>query len=120
MSKNKKENQNQLDDKSNNIIIVPSLKDKINPQSFKFNINPGNSCEKQKIDDLIDQTPRPQKNKKVIIISAISISVFLIILVIVLLVGHFKYGWFKKKNDLIIEQNRAENLVAEYKEKNSI
>ena len=54
MSKNKKENQNQLDDKSNNIIIVPSLKDKINPQSFKFNINPGNSSEKQKIDDLID------------------------------------------------------------------
>ena len=117
MSKNKKENQNHLDDKSNNIIIVPSLKDKINPQSFKFNINPGNSNEKQKIDDLIDQTPRPQKNKKVIIITAISISVFLIILVTVLLVGHFKYGWFKKKHDLIIEQNRAENLVAEYKEK---
>jgi len=108
MSKIKKENQNQFDDKSNNNIInVPSLKDKINPQSLKFNINPGNSNEKQKIDDLIDQTPRPQKNKKVIIITAISISVFLIILVTVLLVGHFKYGWFKKKNDLIIEKKSS-------------
>ena len=47
MSKNKKENQNQLDDKSNNIIIVPSLKDKITPQSFIFIINHGTSNEKK-------------------------------------------------------------------------
>ena len=43
---------------------VPSLKDKINPQSFKFNINPGNSSEKQKNDDLIVKLLDLKKIKK--------------------------------------------------------
>ena len=56
------------------------------------------------------------KRKKIVII-IISISALLIIAAIILIVGHFKLGWFMKKNDLVLVQNREVNLVSRYLEK---
>ncbi len=56
------------------------------------------------------------KRKKIIIIT-ISISLLLIIAALILIIGHFKFDWFTKKNELILEQNRELNLVARYLEK---
>ena len=56
------------------------------------------------------------KKKKILMIS-LSVLLLLIISAIILIIGHFKLGWFMKKNDLILVQNRELNLVGRYKEK---
>ena len=56
------------------------------------------------------------KRKKMIII-IISISFLLIIAGLILIIGHFKFDWFMKKNELVLIQNREVNLVTRYLEK---
>ena len=56
------------------------------------------------------------KRKKITII-IISIFSLLIIASIILIIGHFKFGWFMKKNELVLVQNREVNLVSRYLEK---
>ena len=55
--------------------------------------------------------------RKKLFITIISISVLLVIAGVVLIIGHFQFGWFMKKNDLVLVQNREVNLVARYLEK---
>ncbi len=59
----------------------------------------------------------PLNKRKKIAIIIISILALLIIAAIILIVGHFKLGWFMKKNDLVLVQNREVNLVSRYLEK---
>jgi len=60
------------------------------------------------------------KKKKILIISLSSLSVLLII-AIILLVGHFRFDWFKKKKELVIATDRKVNSVSRYLEhKNAI
>ena len=90
--------------------------------SSKRNIN--KNIEKQQIstgdEHLKTESKNPSnkfsKRKKIIIIT-ISISLFLIIAALILIIGHFKFDWFTKKNELVLEQNRELNLVARYLEK---
>lgn len=118
MSENKKTNNktNKIQiDESKNIIMNPLANDNKTSKNANFNFGYTNHIEKQKV-DLIVPTSKSHKIRKSTIIT-ISILIFLIIFVAVLIIGHFKYGWFMKKNDLIIEQNRQENSILQYKEK---
>ena len=118
MSENKKTNNktNKIQiDETKNIIIEPLANDNKTSKNANFNFGYTNHIEKQKV-DLIVPTSKSHKIRKSTIIT-ISILIFLIIFVAVLIIGHFKYGWFMKKNDLIIEQNRQENSILQYKEK---
>ena len=108
-------NQKQSGNKNIENILNKKGSDSKQPGNLAFNIVSNNPKEKP-VDELIEQTPRYHKKRKAVIIS-ISIIIFLSIVAVVLIVGHFKYGWFMKKNDLIIEQNRKENLVLGYSEK---
>ena len=108
-------NQKQSGNKNIENILNKKGSDSKQPGNLAFNIVSNNPKEKP-VDELIEQTPRYHKKRKAVIFS-ISIIIFLSIVAVVLIVGHFKYGWFMKKNDLIIEQNRKENLVLGYSEK---
>ena len=60
------------------------------------------------------------KNKFIIQIILFSCFSVLIIIGIVFLIGHYVFHWFKKKQNLVVEINREENLVMRYLEvKNS-
>lgn len=74
------------------------------------------SCDEALKKEQKNSTTIFSKRKKLFII-IISISVLLILTGIVLIIGHFRYGWFMKKNDLVLVQNREVNLVARYLEK---
>ena len=100
---------------TNNDLILKGSDNNKN-EKLNFNIIGNNQNNPVKKQDLIPPTPKSHKiGKKTII--RVSIIVILIIIATVLIIGHFKYGWFKKKNDLIIEQNRQENLVQGYTDK---
>ena len=59
------------------------------------------------------------KKKKIIIITLVFLGL-LLIATCVLLIGHLKFGWFKRKKELVIEKKREENFVSRYLEtKNS-
>jgi len=79
---------------------------------------------KKDLEDLVENEPKKEaqiashKKRNLIIIIAIILG-FLILAAIILIIGHFKFGWFMKKNDLVIVQNRQENLVSRYLEKKS-
>ena len=98
-------------DESNNKIIDAggSLK-----KNFNLNIVKNKPIIKQD-NELIKPNNKTYKKGKITIIMA-SVLVFFTITVAVLIIGHFKYGWFMKKNDLVITQNRQENLVSRYLE----
>ena len=55
------------------------------------------------------------KKKKIIIISLVILGL-LVIGGIVLLVGHFAFGWFKKKKEIVVEPKREENYISRYLE----
>ena len=55
------------------------------------------------------------KKNKIIIISLIVLS-FLVLASIILMIGHFWFGWFMKKNELVVEQKRETNSVVRYLE----
>jgi len=57
------------------------------------------------------------KRKKKLIIILVSISLLLIIAGLILIIGHFKFNWFMKKNELVLVQHREMNLVTRYIEK---
>ena len=60
------------------------------------------------------KSPSNKISKKKMIIIIISISLFLIITGLILIVGHFRFDWFMKKNELVLVQNREVNLVTRY------
>ena len=55
--------------------------------------------------------------KKLIIILSISFLTLIIIAGIIVIIGNYKFGWFKKKNNLVVEKTREINLVTRYLEK---
>ena len=71
--------------------------------------------------EIIDNPQKKEElifpKKKKILMILLSVLLLLIISAIILIIGHFKLGWFMKKNDLILVQNRELNLVGRYKEK---
>jgi hypothetical protein len=87
-------------------------------------INKKRNVEK-KIKSSCDEALKKEQNnlptifskRKKLFITIISISVLLVIAGVVLIIGHFQFGWFMKKNDLVLVQNREVNLVARYLEK---
>ena len=57
------------------------------------------------------------KRKKTLLIIIISVLASLILITgIIFLIGYFAFNWFKKKQDLIVEIKRDENLVMRYLE----
>ena len=56
------------------------------------------------------------KKRKIILISICFLSLLLIASIIII-IGHFKLGWFMKRNDLVIVKKREANLVSRYLEK---
>ena len=102
-------------EKQNNSLIQSknSKSQKIDQEkSNDININ-SSSSENIKIKN-------KSKKKKILIISLSSLSVLLII-AIILLVGHFRFDWFKKKKELVIATDRKVNSVSRYLEqKNAI
>ena len=87
-------------------------------------INKKRNVEK-KIKSSCDEALKKEQNnlptifskRKKLFITIISLSVLLLIAGVVLMIGHFQFGWFMKKNDLVLVQNREVNLVARYLEK---
>ena len=107
-SDQKEKQNNSLIKSQNNISKKIDLKEKSND----ININ-SSSTENIKIKN-------KSKKKKILIISLSSLSVLLII-AIILLVGHFRFDWFKKKKELVIATDRKVNSVSRYLEhKNAI
>jgi hypothetical protein len=100
-------------DITNDLIII-------DPKNFgekiKKNFNIIQSYDMQKP---VNEPPKPSISNKKRNISIISILVIFVILVLVLIIGHYKYGWFKKKNDLIIIQNREVFLIQGFSENKS-
>ena len=94
-------------------------------QTSKRAINVARNSDAVKIQSTFDKALKESQNisqntlnkRKKIAIIIISISALLIITAIILIVGHFKLGWFMKKNDLVLVQNREVNLVSRYLEK---
>jgi hypothetical protein len=105
---------------SKNKILPPG--DDINKNIKSLNII--QIKHKKDLEDLVENEPKTEtqiashKKRNLIIIIAIILG-FLILAAIILIIGHFKFGWFMKKNDLVIVQNRQENLVMRYLEKKS-
>ena len=100
-------------DKTKDLILNNNKnnQDKINKS---FNIIQSNISEKP-----VNETAKPSISHMKRNISIISILVFFAIIVVVLIIGHFKYGWFRKKNDLVIIQNREVYLVSGFSENKS-
>ena len=80
-------------------------------KSINASTSSSNTDKKSKID---------KKNKRTIIIVALSILGLLFIVGLVLLIGHLGFGWFKKKKDLVVQPKRENYYVSRYLEnKNS-
>ena len=105
-SDQKEKQNNSLIKSQNNISKKIDLKEKSND----ININSSST----------ENIKNKSKKKKILIISLSSLSVLLII-AIILLVGHFRFDWFKKKKELVIATDRKVNSVSRYLEhKNAI
>ena len=96
---------NKVNASDNNLISAGVDKKNVG----KLNILPKNSSKKRDF-ETTKQTSETYKKGKITLIIA-SVLIFLTITIAILIIGHFKYGWFMKKNDLVIIQNREENLV---------
>ena len=57
------------------------------------------------------------KKSKIIIIILSFLSLLFKISIIIIIIGHFGFGWFMKKNELVVVQKREANLVTRYLEK---
>ena len=100
-------------DKTNDLIII-------DPKNFGEKIKKNfNIIQSYDIQKPVNELPKPSISNKKRNISIISILIFFVILVLVLIIGHYKYGWFKKKNDLVIIQNREVFLIQGFSENKS-
>ena len=97
---------------SNNQTSFPAIEttSNINLESLNKDKKSENSSQKEII------KTKDFRKKKVIIIISLVILGLLLIATSVLLIGHFKFGWFKKKKELVIEKKREENYVSRYLE----
>ena len=91
--------------KTNRNLTIPNEKNPKKYQSQKVDINiiPRNKIIKNK----------NEFKKKLIILCFIFL---LTATAIILLIGYFALDWFRKKQDLIVEMKRDENLVMRYLE----
>ena len=101
---------NKVNASDNNLISAGVDKKNVG----KLNILPKNSSKKRDF-ETTKQTSETYKKGRITLIMA-SVIIFFTIAVAVLIIGHFKYGWFMKKNDLVIIQNREVNLVSRFVE----
>ena len=101
---------NKVNASDNNLISTGNDKKNVG----KLNILSKNSSKKRDF-ETTKQTSETYKKGKITLIIA-SVLIFLTITIAVLIIGHFKYGWFMKKNDLVIIQNREVNLVSRFVE----
>lgn len=100
-------------DKTNDLIII-------DPKNFGEKIKKNfNIIQSYDIQKPVNEPPKPSISNKKRNISIIFILAIFVILFLVLIIGHYKYGWFKKKNDLIIIQNREVFLIQGFSENKS-
>ena len=101
---------NKVNASDNNLISAGNDNKKV----VKLNILQKNSSKKRDF-ETTKQANETYKKGRITLIMA-SVIIFFTIAVAVLIIGHFKYGWFMKKNDLVIIQNREVNLVSRFVE----